>query len=164
MPFPPSKRKRKRSRIVVASLMLTSLIDMFTIILLFLLQSYSMQGDVYNIDPKLKLPVSMAREAPNMRLIVQVTTDDLIVDGKKVASLAGLAEGKDLVIGPVLEALNRNTGKVEFIERSNPSFKFRGEVMVQADRRTPFKVLEKIMYTCGQAGYGNISLAVFTGE
>jgi len=52
--------------------------------------------------------------------------------------------------------------KVKFIEKNNPSFKFTGEVMIQGDKGIPFILLEKVMYTCGQAGYSGISLTVIS--
>ncbi|MEK7773735.1 MAG: biopolymer transporter ExbD, partial [Deltaproteobacteria bacterium] len=70
----------------------------------------------------------------------------------------------DMEIPPLSGELNDNTKKIDFIAKNNPSLKFNGTVLIQGDKRIPFAVLEKIMYTCGQAGYSNISLAVFSSE
>lgn len=164
MPFPPSRRKRHRSRVVAASLSLTSLLDIFVIILLFLLKSYSAEGDLLAADPNIKLPVSTSRQAPKMKLIVQVTKDDIIVDGKRVGSTSDSLKTKDLLITPLADTLEKHSKKTEFIARNNPDFKFRGEVLIQGDREIPFLLLEKIMFTCGQAGYSDISLAVVSSE
>ncbi len=164
MPFPPSKRKRNRQKPRPGTLTITSLMDIFTIILLFLLKSYSAEGDILAVDPKLRLPVSTSRETPRMRLIVQISTDAIIVDGVKVSDLDGVLKGKDLLIKPLLDALNKSAQKTEFIARNNPAVKFTGEVLIQGDRRIPFVVLEKVMFTCGQAGYNSIALAVYSRE
>lgn len=163
MPAPSLKRRSRRSP-GEATLTLTSLMDMFTIILLFLLVSYSTEGEMATADPKFKLPVSTSLKKPDMRLIIQVTPDEIIIDGGKVAEVKEAIENQDYIITPLLEALDSNTKKVEFIAMNNPSFKFKGDVIVQGDRRIPFILLEKIMVTCGQAGYGNISLAVLSRE
>lgn len=164
MPAPSLKRKSRRSP-GEATLTLTSLMDMFTIILLFLLVSYSTEGEMVTADPnKFKLPVSTSLKKPEMRLIIQVTPEEIIIDGGKVAEVKEAIENQDYIITPLLEALDSNTKKAEFIAMNNPSFKFKGDVIIQGDRRIPFVLLEKIMVTCGQAGYGNISLAVLSRE
>lgn len=138
--------------------------DMMVIILIFLLKSFSAEGDILAVDPKLKLPISTSREAPKMKLIIQVSTDAIIVDGAKVAEIRDVMGGKELLIKPVFDALMTNTDRMEFIAKNNPSVRFSGEVLIQGDRRIPFALLKKIMYSCGQAGYGNISLAVMYSE
>ena len=138
---------------------------MFTIILLFLLVNYSAQGEITSADPKkLILPVSTSQKPPNLRLIIQATSDDIIVDGAKVTEIKDVLKEEDYLIKPILDALNINTEKVEFIAKNNSSVKFTGEVLIQGDRNIPFQLLEKIMYTCGQAGYSNISLSVISSE
>src|SRR3989337_4484657 len=80
MPFSPSKKKKRRSRLTVATLTLTSMMDMFTIILLFLLKSYSAEGDILTADPKLKLPVATSKVPSKMKLIIQITNEEIMVD------------------------------------------------------------------------------------
>ena len=164
MPFPPSKKKRRRSRLGKATLTLTSMMDMFTIILLFLLASYSAEGDMLAVGPDFKLPVSTATEASKINLLIQITSDDIIVDGVSVAENKDALKGEDLLIKPLFEALNKNTMKMGFIAKDNPSLRFTGELVIQGHRDISFLLLERVMYTCGQAGYNNISLAVISSE
>jgi biopolymer transport protein ExbD len=164
MPFPPSKRKHRRAKLAVATIMLTSLMDVMTIILVFLLKSFSAEGDILAADPRLRLPASTSKEVPRLKLIVQVSTDDILLEGVKVADVGKVIEGRELLIKPLADALERHTEKVEFLAKKNPAIKFAGEVLIQGDRRIPFALLKKIMYSCGQAGYGNISLAVMYSE
>lgn len=142
--------------------MLIPLIDIFTNILLFLLVSYSAEGNILTVDPKFKLPVSVSQQIPKMKLIIQITEDDIMMEGERVTKIKDIIAAQDLSIAPLYEALNKNTKKAEYIARKNSSFKFTGDIIIQGDRRIPFSILEKIMYTCGQAGYSNISLAVFS--
>ena len=136
--------------------MLIPLIDIFTNILLFLLMSYSAEGNILTVDPKFKLPVSTSRQNPK--------EDVIIMEGERITGVREIMAVTDLSIAPLYEALDENTKKVEYIARNNPSFKFTGDVIIQGDKKIPFLLLEKIMYTCGQAGYNNISLAVFSRE
>lgn len=163
MPFPPSKRKPRRRSAPVA-LALTSLMDVFVIILVFLLMSYSSEGEMMTVDPRLKLPVSTAAQMPKPKLAILLTTEDIVMDGVKVTSVREAMSGTDYTIPAVLAALNKNTEKVKFIARNNPSFKFTGDVNIQGDEKIPFSLVERVMYTCGQAGYGNISLAVTSSD
>lgn len=158
------KKKHRGSRSVIPTLNLTSLVDIFTIVLLFLLKNYSMESDTLVPNPKLKLPVSTAREAPVMKLVVQISTDNIIVDGVNTVKVTDALKTEGPLIKPLLDELNKNVQKTEFIATNNPGIKFTGEVMIQGDKRIPFILLEKVMFTCGQAGYGNISLAVISRE
>lgn len=161
---PSQKKNRGRSKSTIAELNLTSLVDIFTIILLFLLKSYSAEPEILVPNPKLKLPISTASEAPVMKLIVQISSDDIIVEGENIVRVVDALETEETLIKPLLEALNRSTEMTEFIAKSNPLIKFTGDVIIQGDKEIPFILLEKVMYTCGQAGYGNISLAVISRE
>ena len=164
MPFQPSKKKKRRSRLTETTLSLTSMMDMFTIILLFLLVNYSAEGIVVTDPKKLSLPLSTSQKTPIRKLDIQITVEDIIVEGVKVMNTKDAMESQDYSIKPLLDSLNENTKKVEFIAKNNPSFKFTGEVMIQGDKGIPFILLERVMYTCGQAGYGSISLAVISRE
>ncbi len=164
MPSPPSKAKKRRSSIGAAAISLTSMMDMLTIILLFLLKSFTSEGQALTPDPRLKLPVSTATQTPKQTLVIQVNSDDVIVDGVKVADAKEALAEKNLLIGPLLDELNRQAKKTEYIASKNPNVRFTGEVLIQGDRRIPFVLLEKLMFTCGQAGYNGISLAVTSLE
>ncbi len=163
MAFPPSKRKPKKE-MEEGSLSLTSLMDMFTIILLFLLVSFTSEGEVVSASPKFKLPVSTAQKKPEQKLTVQITSDEILVDGNKVADTKEFLDNEDYTIRPLLEALNRNIKKVEYVAQRSSDFVFKGDVTIQGDQKIPFVLLEKVMFTCGEAGYGNISLAVMSRE
>ncbi len=157
-----TRSKGRKSRLGESALMLTSMMDMFTIILLFLLTSFSSEGEIMTIDKRLKLPVSIATQTPKLRFVIQISTDDIIAEGEAVASVEDEIKKTEYVIKPLLEALNKNTERLAFIAQNNPNVKFTGEVIVQGDRHIPFALIKKVMYTCGQAGYNGISLAVIS--
>ncbi len=159
-----SAKRRRRNRVVTATLSLTALMDVFTIILLFLLKSYSAEGDIMSIDSKLVLPVSTATEITRTSLLLQVTPDDIIVEGEKVISVKEASAGKEMLVEPLYEKLNEIAKRTEYIARSNKALDFTGLIVIQGDKRIPFRLLEKVMYTSGQAGYNGISLAVTKRE
>ncbi len=164
MPRHPSRKRRSRNRLVVATLSLTALMDVFTIILLFLLKSYSAEGDIMSIDSKLILPVSTATEITRSSLLLQVTPEDIIVEGEKIISVKEATAGKEMLVKPLYEKLNEIAKRTEFIAKSNKALNFTGLIVIQGDKRISFRLLEKVMYTSGQAGYNGISLAVTKGE
>ncbi|MEK6531596.1 MAG: biopolymer transporter ExbD [Deltaproteobacteria bacterium] len=159
-----SRTKDRKSRHVEAALTLTSMMDMFTIILLFLLKSFSSEGEIMTVDKSLRLPVSISTQTPKQRFIIQISTNDIIAEGEAVAVVEDEIKKTEYVIAPLLEALNKNTERLAFIAQNNPNIKFSGEVIVQGDKSIPFALLKKVMYTCGQAGYNGISLAVISSE
>jgi len=99
-----------------------------------------------------------------MKLIIQITNEEIMVDGIKVTEIAKNMDDGEFLIKPLFDTLNKNRIKTEFISKNNPSIKFKGEVLIQGNREIPFSLLEKVMYTSGQAGYSSISLAVISRE
>lgn len=160
----PSMKRRRRNRVVVATLSLTALMDVFTIILLFLLKSYSAEGDIMAADSKIVLPPSTSTEITKSSLLLQVTRDDIIVEGETVLSVKEAAAGKEMLLEPLYEKLNEIAKRTEYIAKSNAALNFTGLIVIQGDKNIPFRLLEKVMYTSGQAGYNGISLAVTKRE
>src|SRR3989304_6009881 len=95
MPFAPSKKKKRRSRLTETTLSLTSMMDMFTIILLFLLVNYSAEGIVVTDPKKLSLPLSTSQKTPIRKLDIQITSEDIIVEGVKVMDTKDAMENQD---------------------------------------------------------------------
>ncbi len=138
--------------------------DMFTIILIFLLHSFSATGDTFSTSPTFKLPISTSTEQFQPRVTVQITADDIIVEGIKVAEVKNIPTGGELLIMPLYEELEKHARKSIFIAGINPSLELKKEVVVMGDRSIPFSILQKVMYTCGQVGYNSIELAVISVE
>jgi len=141
-------------------LRLTSMIDVFTILLVFLLKSFSTEGEVMGIAPDLKLPVSSAEDPPRTTSIVVVTPEWLILDGKPIEKVQNVLKSNRLLITPLFQELKTRRVLAENIARMDEKMAFRGEITIQGDKVIPFEVLKKVMYTCGQVGYNNMLLAV----
>lgn len=146
---------------------ITSMVDMFVILLVFLLKSYSTSP--VNITPKegLSLPSSNATTDPVDVVKLIVAQDGVFVEEKKVMELeqgrvpAGVIDKRDpSFLRGLFEALDERAKQAQAIANVNDTFEFDGKVLLQADRKLPYELLQKIMYTSMMAGYAEVKLAV----
>ncbi len=137
-----------------------NLIDMFVIIIIFLLKSFSASTEAnITISPKLQLPLSSSETTINEFVNITVTTSEILVDKKIVAhiqdgNIVGL-NPQDLMIPALYEELEKRKEKILKIQMYNPNVQFKGEVNLISHKKIPFSLLKKVMYTAGQAGFGN---------
>ena len=166
MPFSPSKRKKHlRREPKEMALQITSMIDVFTILLVFLLKSYSSEGQLVQMADAIRLPVSTAQEVIHPAVTVAFNGRSLYVDGALVVEDLGPYEAsEDLLVGPLYDALHDRAERTREISAANPAVVFTGEVVLQGDREIPFRLLKKVIFTAGQAEYVNQSLAIFQEE
>ncbi len=143
------------------TLKLTSMIDMFTILLVFLLKSYSAEGEIMSVSPDLKLPESTAQKSPQTASIVTVTEDLILMDGSEVAKVSDVMRSSVNLIPRLMNDLKRKRQLSEQVRAiSTSDIGFSGKISIQADRELPYIVIKKIIYTCGQVGFNDIMLAV----
>ena len=139
------------------SLNLVSLMDVFTILVFFLLVNSS-SSDIMEQPKNVKLPESIVDSKPRETVIVLVTEDNVLVMGDVVMSTDEVITSKEAVMEPIRERLLLQQQKVLGLKtRVVAESK---EVTVLAHRTLPFKLLKKVMASCTSAGYGKISLAV----
>ena len=159
MPARPSRLRRKKKRSTIAYLGMVSLMDMFTIILIFLLHTFSAEGEAVTSTKDFRLPVSTSVAEYRSRLTVMVTSRSIMVEGVKVVDLKDLSTD-ELLIEPLFKVLTEEAKKSLFIAGINPELALNREVIIQGDRKISFELLQRVMFTCGQVGYNNIALAV----
>jgi biopolymer transport protein TolR len=141
-----------------AGLNMVSLMDIFTILVFFLLVSSSSVQDMPNTD-KIKLPESVAQKMPKETVVIMVSNEDILVQGHKVAEVASVMRANRPEITSLKDELMRLSARK--IQVKTPDGKpISREVTIMGDKNIPYKLLKKIMYTCTRANYGNISLAV----
>ena len=136
---------------------LTSMIDMFTIILLFLLKSYSVT-DVNLSPPKeIRLPNSVATAIPSLAVKVNMSPNKIEVDDHTVVYLNNGLLSKNDVQGLVIFPLYRELKTIASIKRAeakeNPDEEFKPQIILYGDKNIPYKTLKRVMYTAGQAQY-----------
>jgi biopolymer transport protein ExbD len=140
-----------------ASLHLVSLMDVFTILVFFLLVNSS-SSDVLEPPKSIKLPDSVVETKPRETTIVLVTPENVLVQGSVVISTQDVINSKLSVIPAIRDRLiEQKTKVIGFKTKAVAESK---EITVLADRSLPFKLLKKVMSSCTSAGYGKISLAV----
>ncbi len=131
---------------------LTSLVDMMVILLVFLLKSFSVEGQLVTPASDLRLPTSTTREAAEPALSVEVTTSGINVDGVPVATTPAMASDAGLIIPGLLDTLTA------LAPRGAAAAPLRANV--QCDRRVDFAVLKRVLATCSEAGYDDLALLV----
>jgi biopolymer transport protein ExbD len=142
-----------------ASLMLTSLVDVMTIITIFLLMNFSANGEVLYMTKDIKLPDAFHGAQLERAPVISVSADAITFDGKMVLSTGDLEKGDVLNVPELEDALRDEKRRYEQIHSQDPDHPFKGLVNVQADRKIPFKVIKRVMFACNQSGFGNINFA-----
>jgi len=150
-------RRMSRSRKKVPGLMLTSLMDVFTILVFFLL-SNSSASEVVKAPDQIKLPDSTVETKPRETVVILVTPEEILVQGEVVAATPDLEQpGVDRVPAIMTRLAKLQSNLIGINTRTEADST---EVTLLADRTIPFSILKKVMSSCTLAGYGKISLAV----
>lgn len=157
-------RRNKSKRNQAVQLNTTSLMDIFTILLLFLLVQFGEGGVALPTSDELELPVSSAKALPEATISLMVTEKGIFVDGTQVMTMDAAMAEEGVILQPLKAELVRLADRTKYLEKQNASVTFAGKVTVLGDRLIPFHLLKKIMGTCAQAEYPSISLAVFQQE
>lgn len=142
-------KKNKQS-----SLNLVSLMDIFTILVFFLLVSSSNVQQLPS-HKDVKLPTSVAKKAAKETLIITITTDNILVQGTKIASIKDIQTGENAVI-PQLETELKFQYSKGFVKASDSKGK---SVTIMGDENIPYSLLRKILATCRQTNYTHIAFA-----
>jgi biopolymer transport protein ExbD len=149
------RRNEKGKRTV--TLNLVSLMDIFTILVFFLLVN-SAQVEVLPNAKDLKLPQSIAEQKARENVVIMVTGDQILVQGRVVANVADVMAQEHLVIPGLKSALQSQTDRI--LRRQSVADVADREVTIMGDKALPYRLLKRVMATCTAADYGRISLAV----
>ena len=139
------------------ALNLVSLMDIFTILVFFLLVN-STEVEVLPNAKELKLPESIADQRARETVVVMITNDDLLIQGRLIASVSDVMNRKEIIIPELKAALMQQTDRV--LRREAKEDIAGREVTIMGDREIPYKLLKRVMATCTEADYGQLSLAV----
>jgi biopolymer transport protein ExbD len=146
-----------RHKSAVPKLNLTSLMDVFTILVFFLV-SNSASVETLQQPKQIQLPDSVAESKPRETVVIFVGKDEVLVQGVPVARVAEIAANDHADIEPIRARLAELRDSV--IGLSTQTVAESHEVTVLADKTVPFHVLKKVMATCTAQGYTHVSLAV----
>ncbi len=146
---------------VNSDLLITPLVDMFVIIVLFLIANFSATGEILNMTKDIQLPTAAHVAELELAPVVMVSAEDVIVNGASVARVADLAREEYLSIPALEERLREQKKETEELHAlANDGSTFNAAVNIQAHKEIPFKVIKRVMFSCQAAGYQNISFAV----
>jgi len=151
-------KRMSRNRVkMVTKMNLTSLMDVFTILVFFLLVN---SGSVELVEaPKnVQLPESRVETKPRETVVIFVSPEDVLVQGQIVARVDDILEGQAGIFDSLTSRLAGLKDSV--IGPSTLSVAGSLEVTILADKSVPFVVIRRIMTTCTDEGYENVSLAV----
>jgi biopolymer transport protein ExbD len=154
-PLQKRQDRKNRSRQLV-DMNLVSLIDIFTLLIFFLLANSS-EVDILPSSKSIQLPQSIADKAPKETVVVMVSGEDILVQGYKVAAVADVLRMDGDLIQPLEEELNRQAARIIRQDNKNVVNK---AVTIVGDKAIPYKLLRKVMVTCARANYADVSFAV----
>lgn len=154
---PLQKRAERQARNKMSvDLNLVSLIDIFTILIFFLLANAS-EVEVLPSTKAVRLPESTAEKTPKETVVVLVSNQDIVVQGRKVSSVSEAMKTDGDLIEPLKAELDYQAGRALIRKEKEVRNK---AVTIMGDKEIPYRLLRKIMVTCARANYSDISFAV----
>jgi biopolymer transport protein ExbD len=160
-------RKRQRARRAIAGetighLNLTPMMDIMTMLLVFLVKSFAQEPENININLKLRPPESTTKSMMEAATKVTVTADEILVDDKEVVSLSQVhvtGEGAQTTISPLRDALIERADHLKALENLGGA-PFDGRLLVVAHETTPYAVLTSVLVTAGESKFSEYKLVV----
>ena len=150
-------KRMGRNRPKITKMNLTSLMDVFTILVFFLLVN-SATTEVLEAPKQVKLPDSAIETKPRETVVIFVSPDEVIVQGESVARVEDILAMESGLIAGIGDRLNQLTESIVGINTKVVAES--QEVTILADKSVPFTVVKRVMSTCTSQGYTQISLAV----
>lgn len=146
-----------------ADLLITPLVDMFVIIVLFLIANFSATGEVLMMTKDVQLPEAVNVKEIELVPVVMVSNEQVLVSGNVIGRVEDLSR-EDYLNIPALEEKLRDLKKqyedLHAVAKDGSGFK--GDVNIQANKDVQFKIIKRVMFSCATAGYQNINFAVLT--
>jgi biopolymer transport protein ExbD len=164
-----ARRKAREAAGQIRELNIVAMMDMMTILLVFLLKSYQTSTVNVNMGQDFVIPQSSTMLQPEENITVQVSMRELMVNDRKVLDLDnGVIQAKDkdggkaeaFMVGPVYDALKREVDRQKEIAKYNKSVAVAGRINVVADKRITYRTLMDVLYTAGQAELGEYKFMV----
>jgi biopolymer transport protein ExbD len=157
------RRRRKPQKFVPPKLMLTSMMDMFTIILIFLIFSFSENPETLRLDKNLELPRSSAQSGYQKTIQIELSKKELRLDGEVMAEvqgrqIIGLAPD-DLTSSTLYQRLETKRSEQVAAARDRQPGQA-PHILFLCDQSYSFKTINNVIKTAGMAGYPNFQFAV----
>ena len=141
-----SPKEGKNRKSLVAGLMITSLVDAFSILVIFLLASFSKSGEVLSLSKNMELPPASLSDEFKKTTLIKLDSGKIFVEDKEV-SIKSLIK----ILIEIRKQVSASSGSNQNVEPS---------LTVQADRRVPYHELSQIVLAGAQSGFGEVRFAV----
>ena len=162
------KRKERDAAGEIKELNITAMMDMMTILLVFLLKSFASSSAAITASEDVRPPVSTTRATPKDTVAVTITPKNILVGEREVVRLQNGQIPADKVQGrlvlPLDAQLKKEVEKLKYIAERNPSAPFSRELSVIADKKVPYDMLLTVLYTAGQNELENYRFVVLQKE
>jgi biopolymer transport protein ExbD len=162
------KRKEREAAGEIKELNITAMMDMMTILLVFLLKSFASSSAAITASEDVRPPVSTTRATPKDTVAITVTPKNILVGEREVMRLVNGQLPADKLQGrlvlPLDAALKKEVEKLKYIAERNPSAPFSRELSVIADKKIPYDMLLTVLYTAGQNELENYRFVVLQKE
>jgi biopolymer transport protein ExbD len=153
---PLQRRAERKSRNNTSlDMNLVSLIDIFTILIFFLLSATGVE--VLNSGKAVKLPQSVSEKSPRETVVVTVSNSDILVEGRKVATVADALGAEGDVIAGLKDELALHAGRGAIRAENQAQTK---AVTIMGDKEIPYRLLRKVMVSAARADFTDVSFAV----
>ena len=154
-------KRMSRNRTKITKMNLTSLMDVFTILVFFLLVN-SGSVEIMEAPKTVELPESRVESKPRETVVIFISPEEVLVQGRVVARVADIIDGRPNSIEPITARLAEI--KEQIVGRTTLVVAESSEVTILADKSVPFMVVKTIMSTCTGQGFERVSLAVIQKE
>lgn len=147
-----------------ADLNITPMVDMFVIIVLFLIANFSATGEVLMMSKDIALPSATNTEEVQIAPVVMVSMEQVLVSGSLIGRVDDFLREDYLNIPALEEKLRDMKKQYEDLHAmaNDAEGGFKGDVNIQAHKDAQFKIIKRVMFSCASAGYNNINFAVLS--
>lgn len=144
---------------MIADLNVTPMVDMLTMLVIFLLMTFSASGELLAINKDIVLPKAFHAVDLKQAPVIGLSNKQILLNSEFVMDASEAHQDKypDWKLTPLWEGLQL---KREQWKAYHPTEKFEGAVIIQSDQSVPFSVVKMIMHTCALAEYGSLNFAV----
>jgi len=171
--FRRARRKARERAGEIKELNIVAMMDMMTILLVFLLKSYQASTLSVNMSEGLTIPVSSTQLAPQENISITISMYEVAVNDRRVVQMqAGVippaykegGKAEAFYVGSVFDALKKEVDKQKYIAQYNKNAPFSGRINVIADRKITYRTLMEVLYTAGQAELGEYKFMVMKND
>jgi len=131
---------------------LTSLIDVMTILLVFLIKSFSVSGNLVTPSKDLVLPKSMSKKSAKNIPSIEVSTKNIMQGGVLITKIKDFSNNDTLIITKLYDSLNKL--KLNSVDTTQK------KIMIQCDKNVKFNILKRVMFTSSKVGFTDYSVLV----